>query len=115
MMAEVHIEALRDPFEKLITYIDLCETCMYGYPNDLWGNQSARTLRESYMKSAQGAIDFIVMCYPELRTNDSIMDYLESRISDMQKIVDSYYTREDKKKMHVKPYDELCAAMRNKT
>lgn len=114
-MPEIKLEVLRDPFEKLINYIDLCETYMYGYPNDLWGDQSVRTLRESYMKSAQGAIDFVVKCYPELHQNDSIMNYLDGRIDNLQKIADSYYTREDKNKMQRRSYEELYAALRNKT
>lgn len=114
-MPEVKIEVLKDPFEKLVNYIGLCETCMYGYPNDLWDNKTAKNLRESYMKSAFGAIDFIVKCYPELHKDDAVMDYLESRMDKLQEIADSYYTTEDKKKMQLKPFEELYAVMRNKT
>lgn len=39
---EVKIGALYDPFEKLVNYIELCKTCMCGYPNDLWGNQHGK-------------------------------------------------------------------------
>lgn len=94
--------------DKLITYIDLCECCMYGFPNDIWDKQRATSHREAYMKSAFGALDFVLKCCPEWRSNESITDCLEEKMFKLQEVVDSYFTSEDKKTMERKSYKELA-------
>lgn len=112
-MLKVKIEALQNPFEKLVNYMDLCECCMYGFPNDLWDNKQAAQLRESYKKSAFGAMDFILKCYPELKDNDAVVGYLEERMFEMERVVDSYFVSEDKRNIKSRSYEEISRILIN--